>query len=140
MKEIRTMLKLIGLGLISLTAACAGAALANGQPNPNFWIQSWNQGSTFNPPGNQSVFANEWQLVVNDPQLPAQLRNLCASNPKQCDQWEDWAKSVGIWQPPPSQTPQPAPEIDPAGVMGALTILATVLAMVRGRRPVSKPA
>jgi hypothetical protein len=132
------MLKPIALGLISMTVA--GAALANGQPVPSFYTQSWNQSVTFNQPNGQNVFDNDWQQVVNDTQLPVHLRKLCAKNPRQCDQWEDWAESVGVWQDPGDSNPQPAPEVDPAGAMGALTILAVVLAMVRGRRPARKPA
>ena len=35
---------------------------------------------------------------------------------------------------PVEQNPQPAPEIDPASAMGALTLLAAGLAVARGRR------
>lgn len=135
------MLKPIALGLLSMTAACTGAALANDPPNPNFYIQSWNKSYTFTPQYGKNVFTDEWQQVLDDPQLPYQLKQLCQSDPKQCDVWADWAQSTGIWidsgkHPPP----RPAPEVNPAGAMGALTILALVLAMVRGRRLARKPA
>jgi len=35
---------------------------------------------------------------------------------------------------PPKLTPNPAPEIDPAGAMSALTLLAGAIAVLRGRR------
>ena len=127
------MFKPIALGLLSMTA-CAGSALANGQPPLNFYVQSWGQSVLLNQPNDQNAFDNDWQDVVKDTQLPIQLRNLCASNPKQCDQWEDLTESVGIWKDPGDGTPQPAPEVDPAGAMGALTLLGAVLVMVRGRR------
>jgi hypothetical protein len=133
------MLKPLALGLLSMTAVSTGAALAGNQPNPNVYVQSWSQSVLINQPNNQSVFDNDWQDVVNDTQLPIQLRNLCASNPQQCDQWEDWAESIGIWNDPADGNPQPAPEVDPAGAMAALTMLGAVLVMLRGRRAAGKP-
>jgi hypothetical protein len=129
------MIKPIAIGLLSISGACTGAALADGQPNPNFYTQSWNDSVLVNHPNDQSVFDNDWKEVVTDAQLPIPLRDLCASNPKQCDVWEDWAESIGIWKDPADDQPQAAPEISQAGAMGALTLLAAVLAMVRGRRP-----
>lgn len=133
------MLKPLAIGLLSITAA--GAAFAHGQPNPNFYMQSWTQSFSFNQQYGNDVFGDGWKQVVNDPQLPVQFKNLCQSNPQQCNVWVNWAQSVGIWlNSGKHQHPLPAPEVDPAGALAALTILAAVLAMVRGRRPAGKPA
>jgi hypothetical protein len=133
------MFRPIALGLLSMTAACT-AALAHTHHDPDFYSQSWNQSFLFTQQQDQkNVFDDDWKDVVSDTHLPIEVRNLCASNPRQCDQWEDWAESVGIWKDPGDSNPLPAPEVDPAGAMGALTILGAVLLMVRGRRPADKP-
>lgn len=52
----------------------------------------------------------------------------CATH--QCGQWQDRYEGHKGGDPRPAA----APEIDPAGAMGALTLLAGGLAMMRGRR------
>ena len=54
----------------------------------------------------------------------------CATH-QQCDQWQDRHEDIKGGDPRPAA----APEIDPAGAMGALTLLAGGLAVMRGRRP-----
>lgn len=127
------MLKPLAIGLLSMTAACTGAAIAGTQPNPDFYNQSW-MTPTLTQQQLQQLFGDSWQQILSNPQF----ESLCAKYPQQCAQWEQWINS---WQPPStgSGNPQPAPEVDPAGAMGALTILGAVLVMVRGRRPAAKP-
>ena len=127
------MLKPLAIGLLSMTAACTGAAIAGTQPNPDFYNQSWIS-PTLTQQQLEQLFGDSWQQILSNPQF----ESLCAKYPQQCAQWEQWLNS---WQPPStgSSNPQPAPEVDPAGAMGALTILGAVLVMVRGRRPATKP-
>jgi hypothetical protein len=116
------MLKPMALAFLSLTLAGSAAALANGMSDP--WSSD-----------------NDWSSVVNDSQLPIDVRNWCARNHDLCNQYEDWAEAHGLWKDDDSQGgPLPAPEIDPAGALGALTILGAVLAMMRGRRPAGNAA
>jgi hypothetical protein len=129
------MLKPLAIGMLTLTAACSGAAIAGPPPpNPIYTSQSWNSPALTQQQLEQ-LFGTSWQQILSNPQF----ESLCAKYPQQCAQWEQWINS---WQPPStgSGNPQPAPEVDPAGAMGALTILGAVLVMVRGRKPAAKPA
>jgi hypothetical protein len=51
-----------------------------------------------------------------------------------CDEAEDWLEAQGYLKDGDQDHPAAAPEIDPAGAMGALTLLAGGLAALRGRR------
>lgn len=112
------MLKPIAIGMLLATTGFGGMALAQQQ-------QTWSSD-------------NDWSSVVNDAQLPKAVRDWCASNHQQCNQYEDWAESYGWWKDSDDGGAVPAPEADAAGAMGALTILAAGLAILRGRRTASK--
>jgi hypothetical protein len=118
-----------------MTATCTGAAIADNQPNPDFYNQSWNNTPTLTQQQLQQLFGNDWQQILNNPQF----QSLCTKYPQQCAQWEQLLNSWGNGKSSGGGNPQPAPEVDPAGAMGALTLLGAVLVMVRGRRPAAKP-
>ena len=129
------MLKPLALGLLTMTAACTGAAIAGTQPNPDFNNQSW-ETPTLTQQQLQQLFGNDWQQILNNPQF----QSLCSKFPQQCAQWEQFLNSwSGGGSSGQGSNPQPAPEVDPAGAMGALTILGAMLVMLRGRRPAAKP-
>jgi hypothetical protein len=128
------MLKPIAIGMLLATTGFAGVALAQQQQTPSYsspWTNTYSKSSTWSSD-------NDWSSVVNDAQLPKAIRDWCASNHQQCNQYEDWAESYGWWKDSDDGGAVPAPEADPAGAMGALTILAAGLAILRGRRTPSK--
>jgi hypothetical protein len=129
------MLKPIAIGLLLATTGGAGVALAQ-QQTPSYsapFTNTYSKSSSWNSD-------NDWSEVVNDSQLPKAIRDWCASNHSQCNQYEDWAETYGWWQDKDDGGGAvAAPEADPAGAMGALTLLAAGLAILRGRRIASKP-
>lgn len=129
------MLKPIVLALLSMMVAGTTTALARDFPAPNH-KQSWSRRENYlYSPGMAKTADDDWRSVVNDPHLPMWLRDACAGNHDQCNQWEDVAESHGIWRDHDKTDPLPAPEMDPADAMAGLAILACMLAIVRGRRP-----
>lgn len=105
------MFKPIALALLSMTTVGATAALAEGLPNHNS--------------GLHSVFDHaqrpNWHSQGHDSQ----------GNDGDSDDGDGGNKS----DPPGAPA---APEIDPAGALGALTLLAGALTIVRGRRAARK--
>ena len=126
------MLKPLAIGMLSLAAACTGAAIAD-TPTPDFYNHSWNTPQLTQQQLEQ-LFGDSWQQILDSPQF----QSLCAKDPQACTQWEQW---LDAWQPPAKGGggSLPAPEVDPAGAMGALTLLGAMLVMVRGRRSPTKP-
>lgn len=120
------MFKPIAIGMLLVTGVSAGAAFAGNQTNPQYdapWSHAYS-----------NYMSSDWSSVVDEPKLPQDLSNPCAGNHAQCAQFADWTQVKGR-----RHGPLPAPEVDPAGAMGALTILAALLAMLRGRRTDQKP-
>lgn len=106
------MFKPIALALLAMTTVGATAALAEGLPNHNS--------------GQHSVFDHA--------QRPYWHGNDSRGN------WQDGDSDDGDHGGNKSDPPSApaAPEIDPAGALGALTLLAGALAIVRGRRAARK--
>ena len=112
------MLKPLALGLLTAAALCSTAAFAGNGSNSDWSGQNdwrgndsnWNQ--LFHQQGNQSQ--SQWNRNWND------WRNSKDKDNKDKDKCD--------------QQPAAAPEIDPAGAMAALTLLAGGLAALRGRR------
>lgn len=115
------MFKPIAIGMLLVTAVSAGAAFAGNQTEPQRdapWSHAYGD-----------YMSSDWKSVVDEPKLPQDLSNPCAGNRAQCAQFADWTQVKEG-----RHKPLPAPEVDAAGAMGALTILAALLAMLRGRR------
>lgn len=113
------MLKPITIGMLLVAAVSAGAAFAGSNPQ---YDATWSHAYS-------NYTSSDWRSVVDEPKLPQNLTDPCAGNRAQCAQFADWTQVKGQ-----RHKPLPAPEVDAAGAIGALTILAALLAMLRGRR------
>lgn len=103
------MLKSLALGLLTLGAACSTAALAHG-----------------NDQHHERNGDNHYQAL--DDKGSSDFQKWCEHH-ERCDRLEDrFERNKDLHKP------APAPEIDPAGAMGALTLLAGGLAVLRSRR------
>ena len=107
------MLKPLSLSLMVLSLACAGVALAHGH-----------EGS-------------KWQKHHSNDSY--QVHNWCTKSVV-CDHWEnDWHfKPKNDEVNDGGQHTMAAPELDPADAMGALTLLAGGLLVMRARRSTRK--
>lgn len=104
------MLKSLALGLLTLGAACSTAALAHGNDQP------------------QDRNGDRDHYQVLDDNGSKDFQKWCEHH-ERCDRLED-----RLDRNKDGHKPAPAPEIDPAGAMGALTLLAGGLAVMRNRR------
>jgi hypothetical protein len=103
------MLKPLAIGLLTLTATFSTAAFAD---NDNSFppAPQWTWGESF--PTFENALETWWQEIISE---------LCGQ------QGTNGGGTVA------------APEIDPAGAMAALSLLAGGLAVMRGRRSTRKP-
>lgn len=118
------MLKSLALGLLTLSATCATAAFAHGNKDYNYDnYYKWDNGQVnylYNFDKSKGDGDKYWQ---DDDKYWKDDHDKCGKH-KDCDDHD--SKHEG--------DPASAPEIDPAGTMGALTLLLGGLAALRGRR------
>lgn len=149
MKETHAMLKSLAIGLLTLSTCVTAAAFADdhgGSFGDQQDFQQWLtkcEGDSSCDRVEDTVETDWWQLG------PKQWQDLLAQCEKDstCDSLEDQLEANGYvkdgdddGQGNNCHHPAAAPEIDPAGAMGALTLLAGGLAALRGRRSAKNPA
>jgi hypothetical protein len=117
------MLKPLAIGLLALSATCATAAFAHGHNDNKYYNDNndWsNYQHDFDKNGDDDKY---WKDGDNDWQ----------------DDNQDWKDGSKCGKGDHDHHPASAPEIDPAGATGALTLLFGGLAALRGRRS-ARPA